>query len=304
MSISRTSFKWGVSVEGNSDHIMYVWIDALVNYLTSLGYPDLKEKKEYWKECIHIIGKDILKFHAVYWPAMLMAANLPLPKKIFAHGWWTNEGKKISKSLGNTIDPNKIIGRFGLDQFRYFLLREVTLGQDGDFSEKALKSRVNSDLSNNFGNLVQRTLKFLFKNFQGVIPFQLDLNSFNNNPLKDAYLLFPKVEKLIINFELNKGIDEVFVFVSKLNKYMDESEPWNLIKNDRELTGKILTELIEGLRIVGIILQPFLPIASKLLLDTLNVSNKLRTFEYLYSNNSLKKGHKLNEPKALFPRFE
>ena len=119
---------------------MYVWIDALVNYLTSLGYPDLKEKKEYWEECIHIIGKDILKFHAVYWPAMLMAANLPLPKKIFAHGWWTNEGKKISKSLGNTIDPNKIIDTFGLDQFRYFLLREVTLGQDGDFSEKALKN--------------------------------------------------------------------------------------------------------------------------------------------------------------------
>jgi len=233
-----------------------------------------------------------------------MAANLPLPKRIFAHGWWTNEGKKISKSLGNTIDPNKIIDTFGLDQFRYFLLREVTLGQDGDFSEKALKNRVNSDLSNNFGNLVQRTIKFLFKNFEGVIPFQLDSNSLNNQPLKDSYFLFSKVEKLITNFELSKGIDEIFVFISSLNKFMDESEPWNMIKSNRELTGKILTELIEGFRVIGIILQPFLPIASKLLLDTLNIDNKLRSFEYLNSKNLLHKGHKLNEPKALFPRFE
>ena len=304
LSISRTSFKWGINVKKNSNHIMYVWIDALVNYLTSLGYPDLKKKKEYWDECIHVIGKDILKFHAVYWPAMLMAANLPLPKRIFAHGWWTNEGKKISKSLGNAIDPNKIINTYGLDQFRYFLLREVTLGQDGDFSEKALKNRVNSDLSNNFGNLVQRIIKFLFKNFEGVIPFQLDSNSLNNHPLKDSYFLFSKVEKLITNFELSKGIDEIFIFISSLNKFMDESEPWNMMRTDRELTGKILTQLIEGLRVIGIILQPFLPIASKLLLDTLNIDNKLRMFKYINSKNFINKGHKLNEPKALFPRFE
>jgi len=304
LSISRTSFKWGINVEDHNNHIMYVWIDALVNYLTSLGYPNFKEKKNYWNECIHVIGKDILKFHAVYWPAMLMAAKLPLPKKIFAHGWWTNEGKKISKSLGNSIDPNKIIDNFGLDQFRYFLLREVTLGQDGDFSEKALKNRVNSDLSNNLGNLVQRTIKFLFKNFEGVLPSQLNLNSIDNYPLKDAYLLFQKVEKLINNLELSKGIDEIFIFISKLNKFMDESEPWNLIKDDRESTARVLTELIESFRVIGIILQPFLPIASKLLLDTLNIDNKLRTFEYLNSKNFLNKGHKLNEPKALFPRFE
>ena len=304
LSISRTSFKWGIKVEDNSSHIMYVWIDALVNYLTSLGYPDLQEKKNYWNECIHIIGKDILKFHAVYWPALLMAAHLPLPKKIFAHGWWTNEGKKISKSLGNTIDPNKIIDKFGLDQFRYFLLREVTLGQDGDFSENALKNRINSDLSNNLGNLVQRTIKFLFKNFEGVLPFQLELSLSDNYPLKDAYLLFPKVEKRIINLELSKGIDEIFVFISNLNKFMDESEPWNMIKNDRVLTGKVLTELIESFRVIGIILQPFLPIASQLLLDTLNIDNRLRTFEFLNSKYVLNKGHKLNEPKVLFPRFE
>ena len=187
-----------------------------------------------------------MKFHAVYWPAMLMAANLPLPKKKSLPMVGGLMKEKISKSLGNTIDPNKIIETFGLDQFRYFLLREVTLGQDGDFSEKALKNRVNSDLSNNFGNLVQRTIKFLFKNFEGVIPFQLDSNSINNYPLKDSYLLFSKVEKLIANFELSKGIDEIFVFISSLNKFMDESEPWNMIKIDRELTGKILTQLIEG----------------------------------------------------------
>ena len=235
---------------------------------------------------------------------MLMAANLPLPKKIFAHGWWTNEGKKISKSLGNSIDPNKIIDNFGLDQFRYFLLREVTLGQDGDFSEKALKSRVNSDLSNNLGNLVQRTIKFLFKNFDGILPFQLESNSIDSNPLKDAYLLSHKVEKLITNLELSKGIDEIFAFISKLNKFMDESEPWNLIKDDRKSTARVLTELIESFRVIGIILQPFLPIASKLLLDTLNIDNKLRIFKNLNAKNCLNKGHKLNEPKALFPRFE
>ena len=304
LSISRTSFKWGIKVEENSDHIMYVWIDALVNYLTSIGYPNFKKNKEYWEECIHVIGKDILKFHAVYWPAMLMASDLPLPKKIFAHGWWTNEGKKISKSLGNSIDPNKIIDSYGLDQFRYFLLREVTLGQDGDFSEQALKNRVNSDLSNNFGNLVQRTIKFLFKNFDGVVPFQLKPNSINNFPLNDIFLLFQKVEKFIINLEMNKAIEEIFISISNLNKFMDESEPWNVVKKDRELTGKILTELIESFRIIGIILQPFLPIASKLLLDTLNIDNKLRMFKYINSKNFINKGHKLNEPKALFPRFE
>ncbi len=304
LSISRTSFKWGIKVEENSNHIMYVWIDALVNYLTSLGYPNLNKKKEYWDECIHIIGKDILKFHAVYWPAMLMAADLPLPKKIFAHGWWTNEGKKISKSLGNTIDPNKVIDSFGLDQLRYFLLREVTFGQDGDFSENALKNRVNSDLSNNLGNLIQRTIKFLFKNFEGAVPYQLDKNVLECYPLNDAYDLFEKVEKLVNNLELNKAIEEIFMFISGLNKYMDDSEPWNSIKKDKESTGKILTQLIEGFRIIGIILQPFLPISSKLLLDTLNIDNKLRTFENLNSNNIINKGHKLNEPKALFPRFE
>jgi len=190
LSISRTSFKWGIRVKNTKNHIMYVWIDALVNYLTSLNYPDIsKEKMKFWENCIHIIGKDILKFHAVYWPAMLMAANLPIPKTIFAHGWWTNEGKKISKSLGNAIDPNKIMDQYGLDQFKYFLLREVSLGNDGDYSIKSFLDRINADLSNNLGNLIQRTLKFLSKNFSSKIPYSIVDSDLENHPLKDVNLM-------------------------------------------------------------------------------------------------------------------
>ncbi len=305
LSISRTSFKWGINVDNTNDHIIYVWIDALVNYLTSLGYPNMTGKKnEYWQNCIHIIGKDILKFHAVYWPAMLMAANLPLPKTIFAHGWWTNEGKKISKSTGNTIDPNKIIDNFGLDQFRFFLLREVTLGKDGDFSINSFKNRINSDLSNNLGNLVQRTLKFLFKNFSGIIPSELNSKNLTSIPLKNAYVLFSNVENLIMNFEINKALDLIFHYISGLNKYMDDSEPWNKIKVNKDEAAVIITQLIEGFRIIGILLQPFLPNASEKLLNNLNIEDKYRKFNNLSNKYVIQKGHKINEPEVLFPRYE
>ena len=305
LSISRTSFTWGINVDNTNNHIMYVWIDALVNYLTSLGYPNMtSQKAQYWENCIHIIGKDILKFHAIYWPAMLMAANLPLPKTIFAHGWWTNEGKKISKSTGNTIDPNEIIERFGLDQFRFFLLREVTLGKDGDFSINSFKNRINADLSNNLGNLVQRTLKFLFKNFNGIIPMELNTTNLTSNPLKNAYVLSSNVEKLIMNFEINKALDLIFNYISGLNKYMDDSEPWNKIKTNKAEAAEIITQLVEGFRIIGILLQPFLPIASEKLLNNLNIEDKFREFNNLTTNYVIQKGHKINEPEALFPRYE
>ena len=174
LSISRTSFKWGIKVDGFNNHIMYVWIDALVNYLTSINFPNTsKEQFLFWNDCIHIIGKDILKFHAIYWPAMLMAANMPVPKKsLLMDGGLMKE--KISKSVGNVIDPHLMIDKYGLDQLKYFLLREVTLGQDGDFSESSFKARINADLSNNLGNLIQRTLKFTGKNFENKMPYQLE----------------------------------------------------------------------------------------------------------------------------------
>ncbi len=284
---------------------MYVWIDALVNYLTSLGYPNLDEENyNYWENCIHFIGKDILKFHAVYWPAMLMALDLPLPKTIFAHGWWTNEGMKISKSLGNTIDPYEIINNYGLDQFRFFLLREVTLGQDGDFSEQGFKLRVNAELSNNLGNLVQRTLKFLKKNFDNKVPYELSEEDLKMFPLNKSYEIFKEVNTSFLNFEVNKALDEIFSFISDLNKFMDESEPWNSIKTDKLKTSKDITLIIEGFRIIGIILQPFLPLASNKLLNILNIDKKKRKFANLNSNFQIRKGQQINDSEVLFPRYE
>ena len=278
LSISRTSFEWGIKVEGSNNHIMYVWIDALVNYLTSLDFPNTSEEQfNFWKNCNHIIGKDILKFHAVYWPAMLMAADIPLPKKVFAHGWWTNEGKKISKSLGNVIDPNLMIDKYGLDQFRYFLLREVTLGQDGDFSEHSFKVRINSDLSNNLGNLIQRTLKFNAKHFSNKMPIDIQEPK-KNDLLYEVYNLFPKIKVNMQNFQINKAIEEIFILLAKLNKFMDTAEPWNSIKNNREKTAIDLSTLIESFRVVGILLQPFIPDASNNILNILNIekSEKVR----------------------------
>jgi len=304
LSVSRTSFNWGIKVP-KSDHIMYVWIDALTNYLTSIGYPKISSKKiKFWENCIHIIGKDILKFHAVYWPAMLMAINHPLPKSIFAHGWWTNEGKKISKSLGNTVDPNEMIDKFGLDQFKYFLLREVPLGNDGDFSEKSLITRINSDLSNNLGNLIQRVTKFLKKNFNNKIPFSVIDEHKTNKQLKQGYFLINNIKIKMNNFEISKCLEEVFLYIDELNKFMDECEPWKSLKSDPEKAAKDLSILIECFRIIGIILQPFIPTASGKILDILNIEKSSRTFANLTIEHSLKKSYELNNPQPLFPRYE
>ena len=304
LSISRTSFEWGIKVEGSTNHIMYVWIDALVNYLTSIDFPKTtKDQFCFWENCIHIIGKDILKFHAVYWPAMLMAAEIPLPKRIFAHGWWTNEGKKISKSIGNVIDPNEMIEKYGLDQFKYFLLREVTLGQDGDFSEYSFKARINSELSNNLGNLIQRTLKFTSKNFKNKMPAEID-DLDNNDLLNEVYDLLPKVKKHMQSLEINKAIDEIVAMLTKLNKFMDLAEPWNSIKINPKKTAYDLSTLIECFRVIGILLQPFIPDASEEILNILNIEKNKRKFKFLNFKYKINKDHCINEPKPLFPRYD
>ncbi len=304
LSISRTSFEWGIKVEGSRSHIMYVWIDALVNYLTSIDFPKTsREQFSFWENCIHIIGKDILKFHAVYWPAMLMAAEIPLPKKIFAHGWWTNEGKKISKSIGNVIDPNVMIEKYGLDQFKYFLLREVTLGQDGDFSEFSFKARINSELSNNLGNLIQRTLKFTGKNFENKMPADLEGLS-ENNLLNEVYDLFSKVKKHMHSLEINKAIDEIISLLTKLNKFMDLAEPWNSIKINPEKTANDLSILIESFRVIGILLQPFVPDASNEILNILNIEKNKRMYKFINFKYKINKDHCINETKPLFPKYD
>jgi len=305
LSISRTSFEWGIRVPKSKNHIMYVWIDALTNYITSLGYPKVNlNKNSFWKECIHVIGKDIIKFHAVYWPAMLMAAGYELPKCILAHGWWTNEGKKISKSLGNTIDPDSMINKFGLEQFRYFLLREVPLGNDGDFSEASFINRINADLSNNLGNLIQRVTKFIAKNFNSKIPFDLSQNSSKIEILEDGYKLIDKSEKLMKNFELSKIIDEIFHYINKLNKLVDQNQPWKTFKENPEKAGYDLSVLIEAFRVVSIILQPYIPIAACKILDLLNIHEEQRTFKFVDKTYSIPKNHLINDPEPIFPRYE
>ena len=304
LSISRTSFKWGIKVPNSKKHIIYVWIDALTNYLTAINFPKIDNNDQaFWKNAHHIIGKDILKFHAVYWPALLMAINFPLPKTIFAHGWWTNEGKKISKSAGNTIEPNQLISKFGLDQLKYFLIREVTLGQDGDFSEKSFINRINSDLSNSLGNLISRTIKFTNKHFDNKFPIDLDKNIFNSTILISGYNLLKQYEENITNFELNKGLEKVWFFINLLNQYIDKMEPWSTIKNDKLKTAETLSILIESIRLLGIILQPFIPEAAKKILDILNIDNNSRSFKFYDMKYAMKKNHPLNDAQPLFPRF-
>ena len=303
LSISRTSFNWGIKVK-ESNHIMYVWIDALVNYLTSLGFPDMDNKLTYWDNSYHIIGKDILKFHAIYWPALLMAAGFKTPKKIVAHGWWTNNGKKISKSLGNTIDPNEMVENFGLDQFKYFLLREVPLGNDGDFSQTSFLNRINSDLSNNLGNLIQRVMKFLSKNFEQKLPLTPLENGAGFDLIEKGYSLLASLENKFEKFHISKCLEEIFFYIDDMNRFMDKSEPWKTFKENPEEAAKTLSILVESFRIIGIYLQPFIPDFSIKLLDLLNIDKEKRDFDCLNYKNVLKKGHVFNKPLALFPRYE
>ncbi len=305
LSVSRTSFNWGIKIPNSLNHIMYVWIDALTNYLTSIGYPNIKDNEMmHWKNCVHVIGKDILKFHGVYWPAMLMAIKYPLPKSILAHGWWTNEGKKISKSLGNSIDPNSIIDRFGLDQFKYFILREVPMGNDGDFSIDSLINRINSDLSNNLGNLIQRVIKFLNKNFENIVPYSIESELKRSDQLNKGYQLIDNIKNKMDEFQLSKCLEEIFLYIDDLNKFMDESEPWNSFRTSPEIAAKDLSILVECFRIIGIILQPFIPNAADNILDMLNIDHSHRKFKHLSKDYFIKEKHILNSPKALFPRYE
>ena len=304
LSISRTSFKWGIKVPNDEKHLVYVWLDALTNYITALNYPSVDQDfKEYWENSTHIIGKDILKFHAVYWPAMLMAVKLNPPREILAHGWWTNEGKKISKSLGNTIDPKILVDKFGADQFRYFMLREVPLGQDGDFSEKSFIKRINSDLSNSLGNLIQRTLKLHFKHFENKVQISLHEIRISQEIVDEGYSLFSTIDKNIENFEYNKALEKIWSYIDKLNQYIDKQEPWNLVKEDKTKASEVLTLLIESFRLIGIILQPFTPESANKILNLLNIDFKEREFSFCRKKYCISKGTIINEPKSLFPRY-
>jgi methionyl-tRNA synthetase len=304
LSVSRTSFKWGVKVPGDDRHIMYVWLDALTNYITAAGYPDANAPRwRFWPADLHMVGKDILRFHAVYWPAFLMSAGIAPPKRVFAHGWWTNEGQKISKSLGNIIDPLKLIATYGLDQTRYFLLREVPFGNDGDFSHKAMVGRINAELANGIGNLAQRTLSFIAKNCGGTLPAPGALTEADNAMLAAARGLLPAMRAAVELQELHKALGDWVDVMVRANQYIDAQAPWALRKTDVKRMETVLWVLAETLRHLGALMQPFMPEAGGKLLDQLAVPATARAFANLGEKDALKPGIALPAPQGIFPRF-
>jgi methionyl-tRNA synthetase len=302
LSISRTSFTWGVPVPGDPQHVMYVWLDALTNYLTAIGYPDADAPRAaFWPATLHLVGKEIIRFHAVYWPAFLMAAGLPLPGKVFSHGWWTVEGEKMSKSLGNFIDVRPLIDEFGLDAVRFFLLREVPFGGDGDFSRKALISRLNVELANDLGNLAQRTLSFIAKNAGGVVPERGALSEADQALLGQVAALPGKVRDAVERLAFHEALEDVWKVIRAANGYIDHQAPWALKKTDTARMETVLFVLLEAIRTVGILLQAFMPDSMGKLLDQLGVAPEARAIAALES--PMVTGAALPAPAGIFPRY-
>ncbi len=306
LSISRTSFNWGIAVPDDEKHIMYVWLDALTNYITATGFPDEEQNlyRKFWPASLHMVGKDILRFHAVYWPAFLLAADLEPPKRVFAHGWWTNEGQKISKSLGNVIDPVQLIETYGLDQVRYFLMREVPFGNDGDFSKSGMVNRINSDLANDLGNLCQRVLSFVYKNCNATVPKNMGFTPDDSKLITHAYEILPKLREDYNSQLFNVALERVWGLVAASNKYIDEQAPWKLRKTDPDRMHTVLYTLLETIRCIGILLQPIMPGSSEKILNQLAVDTSKRSFAALNSNDGLEAGTSLQKPNPIFPRFE
>jgi methionyl-tRNA synthetase len=282
---------------------MYVWLDALTNYITAVGYPDEDSEsfRTFWPADLHMVGKDILRFHAVYWPAFLMAAGVKLPKRVFAHGWWTSEGKKISKSLGNVIDPFEIAERYGLDQVRYFLLREVPFGNDGDFSHDAMIKRMNRDLANGYGNLVQRVLSLIQRNCDGRLPAAGTLAEADRELLAVADGLLDQVRAAMAVQALSRALEAIFEVVAAANRYVDAQAPWTLRKTDPARMATVLHTLAETIRRLALVTQAFMPEASTRILDQLAVGEDARSFASYRA--VLPPGTALPKPVGVFPRF-
>lgn len=306
LSISRTTFDWGVKVQGNEKHIMYVWVDALTNYISALGYPDLNADnfKKYWPCDVHLIGKDIIRFHAVYWPAFLMSAGLPLPKRIFGHGFLNLGGDKMSKSLGNVITPTSLIEKYGVDQVRYALMRETPFGQDGDFSYEIMTNRINAELANNMGNLAQRTLSQIAKNCGGQVPAPGILEDVDKALLQKAgQQMLVEVRDQFEKMQFSKAIEEFVTVAHAANLYIDEQAPWALKKTDPARMATVLYVLAEVIRNLGLILQPFTPAAAQKLLDQVAVPEGERSFAFIGEMHALKAGTPLPAPAGVFPRI-
>ena len=306
LSISRTSFSWGIQVPKNNKHIIYVWLDALTNYLSALDFPNIDGKmyKNFWPASVHIIGKDILRFHAVYWPAFLLAAKLPIPKRIFGHGWILSDTKKMSKSLGNILDPIEIINKYGIDQLRYYLIKEVSLGNDGSISMENLKNCINNDLANNYGNLCQRVFTFIKKNCKSKIPNYSNLNNNDIKLLDNLKKNLPNLIRLMNNQELNEYIKHVVGFSFEANKYFNDSEPWALKKSDPERMRTILFTIMHQIKNISILLNPIIPNASNKILNAMNIPKEDITLDKINDMDSLNHVKEIDNLEILLSKVE
>jgi len=305
LSISRTTFTWGIPVPNDSEHIMYVWVDALTNYLTGVGYPDEESPlfQKFWPAAAHIIGKDIIRFHAVYWPAFLLSAGLPLPARVYAHGFLFNKGEKMSKSVGNVIDPFALADAYGVDSVRYFLLREVPFGQDGSYSHEAIVNRINADLANDLGNLGQRSLSMIAKNCEGRVPAPGTFTEADKALLASVDGLLAEARTAMEDFALHMALAAVWRVVAEANRYFAAEEPWKLKKTDPERMNTVLYVTAEALRSFGILTLPVTPASSDKLLDLLAVSPDQRNFSALGEKGRLVPGAELPPPSPVFPRY-
>ena len=304
LSVSRTTFDWGIPVPGDSKHVMYVWVDALTNYLTATGWTDPSaERAAYWPANVHIIGKDIVRFHTVYWPAFLMSAELPLPTRVFGHGFLFNRGEKMSKSVGNVIDPFTLAEHYGVDQLRYFFLREVPFGQDGNYSHEAIVNRINADLANDLGNLAQRSLSMVAKNLDGKMPLLGELSEADFAMLGDAYALPTKARASMIDFALHTMLGDIWRVVADANRYFASEEPWAKRKTDPVRFETVLAVTLEVLRVVGIMVQPVMPVAAARLLDSVGAGQDVRTFADAIATRVVAAGTVLQPPQPIFPRY-
>ncbi len=305
LSVSRKSFSWGIKVPNNKEHVIYVWLDALTNYISALNYPDTQNinYKKFWPASIHLIGKDILRFHAVYWPAFLLAANLPLPKKIYGHGWILSGEEKMSKSKGNILDPIKIIKQYGLDPLRYYLIKEVSFGNDGNISQERLEDCINSDLANNFGNLCQRVTAFAIKNCEGKIPNNIDFGREDLKILDKFKLNLSLIRNKIDNQDINFYIDFIVGTLFETNKYFNDQEPWNK-KEDINRLNTIVYTTLEIVRKISYMLYPIIPQSSLNALKIFSISENQISFESIENHNFLKSGSNINKIDILFKKIE
>jgi len=306
LSISRTSFSWGIPVPKNNKHVIYVWLDALTNYISALNFPNTEDKKykTFWPADVHIIGKDILRFHAVFWPAFLFAANLPLPKRVFGHGWILSNEKKMSKSLGNILDPIDIINKYGIDQLRYYLVKEVSLGNDGSVSMENLKNCVNNDLANNYGNLCQRVFSFVKKNCSNKIPIKKSFTKEDEKLLNNLQKDIPNLTDLMNKQNLNEYIKKVVNFSFEANKYFNDLEPWAVKKKDPERMNTILYTILLQIKNISILLNPIIPKSTKKVLDTINIGSEQINIKNIFNHDLFNHEKELKNLEILFTKIE